>query len=395
MVNKSEIPFTFENSSNPWLMDSKTDDRCIVINDNKITAKYLWTLNSVERQKCLDDVFKYYRINGFPYEHYTDDYCIQQFKKLKEYKSTKVISPTGEISNNGNLCLDVCRHFCADKFWKASNETMDSIEDIFYNDEHFRNVLKNRMGWNTTKEGTKDGEPERPYLFGITDNMIRSGIRNSANGYGVSNFRPTIAKFIYEKYLSNINHPIILDYSGGWGARALAAASLGYDYYGIDPLTATNINTIGEFLHSKCEVNSVIKCIESGSEIEDAYINIPKVNMALSCPPYFNLEVYDKSESQSYNKYNNFNSWIENYWEPTVVNCTNKIKDDGYFVLIMKDEYNKLPLIASMQPIIEKYDFRLIDDYVYKTNQSHLSGKAKSKKVTKSNEHILVFKRDE
>lgn len=393
MINKGEIPFTYENSSNPWLMDSKTNEKCIEINGNKLSAKYLWTLSIDERKQALEDVYLYYRTMGFPYEKYSNEHCKKQFKKLQEYKSEKVVLSSGEISNYGSLCLDLCRHFCWDKFWKASNLTMSSIEDIFYDDERFRNVLKNRMGWNTTKEGTKEGEAERPYIFEITDTMIRTGIRNSANGYGVSNFRPTIAKFVYEKYLSGIDHPVVLDYSAGWGARALGAASLGYDYYGIDPLTASNVNTISEFLRNECGITSNITCIESGSENPEAYNDIPMVDMVMSCPPYFNLEVYDKSETQSYNKYNEFDLWINSYWEPTVENCSKKVRDNGYFVLIMKDSFGKLELIANMQPVIEKNGFVLMDDYVYKTSQSHLSGKAKSKKVTKSNEHILVFKK--
>ena len=160
-----DIPYTYENSSNPWLMgskDSKTKDkRILTINGNKITSEYMWSLNVEERNKLLKEVFEYYRANGFPAEKYDDKFLIDSFKKLEKADQYKVIDYNGYVSNFGQLCLPVCRHFCSDKFWKASSESMLSIEDVFYNDDLFIKVLKNRMGWNVTTEG---GEV-RPYMF--------------------------------------------------------------------------------------------------------------------------------------------------------------------------------------------------------------------------------------
>lgn len=387
MVNIGE-PLTFENWSNPWLM-TPVDQRDIIdICGNKITAEYLWSLDSENRIKVLYDVFNYYRDKGFPYERYDDIYLVNQFLKLVD-KDSKSVFKNGYISNSGSLCLDFCRHFCYDKFWKASNSKMLSIYDCFNDDKIFIKVLKNRMGWNTSDE---DGI-ERPYLFAITDKMIRDGIRNSGYGYGVSNFRPLISKFLYEKYLSGIFYPIIFDYSAGWGARCISAASLGYDYYGIDPLTSDNINEIGNWLIRNNLSNSKIKVYKGGSEDSVLYDNIPEVDMCLSCPPYFNLEVYSNENNQSYNKYNEFSKWIEYYWKPTVNNCNHILKKGGYFVLIIKDYFGNLPLKESMCNTIDMFGMKMIDVYQYKTSTNHLSSKAKSGKTQKNNEYVLVYKK--
>jgi len=387
MVNLDN-PFTYENSENPWLMNHKNES-ALEINNKKITAEYLWTLNSEQRIQCLNDVFSYYRKNGFPYERYTDEHIIKQFNKLKKYDISKVINEEGFISNSGHLCLDVCRHFCYDKFWKASSETMMSIEDVFNDDTAFLKVLKNRMGWNTSSEDGND----RPYMFTISDKMILTGIRNSAQGYGVSNFRPTIAKFIYQKYLQDIYSPTVFDYSGGWGARALAAASLNYNYYATDPLTSENINTLGNFLKTNNLITSTIKCFNSGSEITETYKNIPQVDMCMSCPPYFNLEVYSDNETQSYNEHKNFDEWIKTYWTYTVNNCNSILKKDGFFVLIIKDYYKDLPLKDKMVEIVNNLGYTLIDTYQYKTSNSHLSGKIKTGKNTKTSEYVIVWRK--
>ena len=389
-----DIPYTYENSSNPWLMgskDSKTKDkRILTINGNKITSEYMWSLNAEERNKLLKDVFEYYRKEGFPTETYDDKFLIDSFKKLEKADQYKVIDANGYVSNFGQLCLPVCRHFCADKFWKASSESMSSIEDVFYNDDLFIKVLKNRMGWNVTTEG---GEV-RPYMFTLSNSMIRCGIRNSGYGYGVSNFRPIIAKYIYNKYLAGEISPTVYDFSAGWGARCLAAMSLRYNYIGVDPLTSDNINDMIKFYKDSKELNisgSYI-CYNVCSQDEVLYELLPdNIDLAFSCPPYFNLEVYSKDATQSYNQYSNYNDWLEYYWRPTIKICHNKLKDNGKLVFIIKDKYGKLDLKEGMEKIIFEEGFEFIESLQYKTSVNHLSNKVNTGRNIKNNEYILTY----
>ena len=81
MVNLGE-PFTFENSSNPWLMDRKDDSDVLVLNGEKLTAAYLWTLNAEERKSVLKCVFQHYRDSGFPKLKLTDSKLKSEFAKL-------------------------------------------------------------------------------------------------------------------------------------------------------------------------------------------------------------------------------------------------------------------------------------------------------------------------
>lgn len=420
----NNIPFVYSNSTMPWLCgiteENDKNNNIIYIEDehnvsHKCSAKYLWSLDVDGRNFALDKVFDYYKNkNGFPYERHTDEELIRSFNKLKEKNQDEIvidIDPTDNstiISNSGALALDICRHFCWDKFWKASNETKKSIEDVFNDNILFRNVLKNRMGWCLTNEGKNEnnGNP-RPYMFSITDSIIRSGIRNSGYGYGVSNFRPVIAKFIYNKYLSDImyNHiPVVFDYSAGWGARALGALSLNYNYIGIDPLTASNINELSDFFikHNLTNGNAIV--LLGCSEDKDIYKKVyniynRKVDMCFSSPPYFNLEVYDKQQTeQSYNKYKEYKDWLEYYWKPTCINCYNILNNGGYFGIVIKDVFNKYNLASDMISYLEDkklFNYILIDKYKFKTTQSHLSGKVKTGKTYKTSEIIYIYKKME
>ena len=63
-----DIPYTYENSTNPWLLGAKDEDQIIEIDGNKITSQYMWSLNAEKRNELLNKVYNYYRNNGFPYE---------------------------------------------------------------------------------------------------------------------------------------------------------------------------------------------------------------------------------------------------------------------------------------------------------------------------------------
>ena len=46
-----------------------------------------------------------------------------------------------------------------------------------------------------------------------------------------------------------------------------------------------------------------------------------------------------------------------------------------------------------MHNIIINNGFKLVEDRQYKSNTNHLSGKTKSGRTTKNNEHILFYKK--
>ena len=119
-----------------------------------------------------------------------------------------------------------------------------------------------------------------------------------------------------------------------------------------------------------------------------------KVDMCMSCPPYFTLEKYSDDNSQCYNKLANYEDWLKEYWVPTVNNCNSILKDNGYFVLIIKDFYKKFALKEDMSKVIMDNNMKLIDTFQYKTQRDHLSGKRKSGVMSKNSEYVLVFKKD-
>lgn len=394
MINLNE-PFTFENSSNPWLMDKVDDSNVLIFNRKKYTAKYLWSLNSEERKSALKNVFEYYRKNGFPKIVFEEKTLHENFEKLCKYDENKVLTKDGFISNSGNLCLDLCKYFCQDCYYdaKGGEKKTLSIKEVFNNDELFIKVLKNRMGWNSTKE--KNLEEERPYLFPISDKQILNGIRNSGLGYSVSNFKPIVAKYIYSKaaklcgYQKNKKFKVF-DYSGGWTARAMGAMSLGFDYDATDPLTSKCLEKcIATFKRKDQECRIFNKCSEDDFFKRDEFKE--KYDIIGSCPPYYNLEIYSSDINQSVMSCKDYKTWLENYWRNTVKNCIYMLKQNGIFVLVIKETLNKINLCDDMLKILKEEGLIFLEKEYYKTTTNHLSGKTKTGRSIKTNEVILYL----
>jgi len=372
-------PYDATNSKNPWLITHNRNE--LIEKDNeKLTAEYIWNKKGKERESLVDWVFNYYRKNGFPKIEMTNEALFENFDKIKKVDASKIES-NNEISNSSSTGINIIKHFNNELFYKAKKDYSRSVYEVFNNDELFLKVLKNRMGYKTSKE---DGT-ERPYVFGINDKMIIQGCISSGIASTVSQFKPVVAKYIYQKYTKKNDK--ILDYSAGWGARLLGALSLDLEYYGIDPLTSNNLNEMLLFFKGKGKI------IKGMSEEINTYEDIPKVDFIFSSPPYFNMEIYNDDDTQSYNKFKDFNDWLNNYWNKTVINCLNKLNEKKYFSLCIVEKYFKYNLKDEMLKICYNNGLKLIETLPLKTSKSHLSSKRTSKEYMKKNDVIYILQK--
>lgn len=378
-MNKFIIPFDETNSSNPYLLNKKSN---ITIGPEGIplNAEYIWGKKQQDRNDLVEYVFNYYRKNGFPFKRESKECLKLTYDKLIKRQVDDILNDKGEIVNSNSYGGNIIKHFMGELFYstKGGKNSMSCLE-VFNNDDLFRDVLRNRMGYRTSGEdGTK-----RPYIFSISDDMIIQGIRSSGLGFSTSQFKIMLAKYIYEKYAGKNSK--VIDYSSGWGARALAAGSLNISYFGIDPLTHIKCNEMMKFFNIDGNV------INGGSEEESSYKHIPNdCDLAFSSPPYWNLEVYSDNDSQSYNKYNDYNNWINIYWENTVKNCFNHIKTNGKFILCIVDNVGKHSIGKDMVDICKKY-MTENSHLNIKVHKSHLSGKKKSGNISKTTETFYIF----
>lgn len=374
------FPYDEKTHSNPWLMNSNNSEAIIGPEGERLTADYIWSKKGEDRENLVLWVFQYYRKKGFPFNFASDEEMKKEFYMLVQRDPDDVIDENGEIKNSSNLGNKIYRTFLGKEYFcSRGGKNTRSLWDAFHNDDILLKVLKNRMGYCLSGE---DGE-ERPYVFTITDKMVLQGIRSSSMGYNVSLFKPIIAKYLYKHF----SKKRIFDYSSGWGARSLAAISLGREYYGVDPLTAEGINTMIQFFNGSGYV--ICGC----SEDRKIYDKIPIVDCIMSSPPYYDLEYYGDSDLQSINRYRKYNEWLELYWNRTVENCISILDKQGYFILVVKNKIRRYNLEEDMKKVCENNSLKIEKTMNIRTSNSHLSGKKKTKKISKNTEIVYIFKR--
>jgi len=369
------------NSTNPYLININKADIISYTDENKLTAEYIWDKCGKKREDLVQYVFDYYRKKGFPTQSLTDAELVKSFNKLRALDTIKIVTDKGEIKNSNSTCTDIIKHFCWKEFYSSKKDSGVSVIDVFNDDEKLKKVIMNRMGWNSSGE---DGS-ERPYVFGITDAMILQGIRSSGLGGSISQFKPAVAKFLYQKYVPEGG--TVFDYSAGWGARLLAAMSLGIEYYGIDPLTSRALNRMCSFFNGNGKV------INGISENVEIYKDVTRVDFIMSSPPYFKLEIYSGDKTQCYNRFPEYNEWLQKYFKKTVENCIGIMKDSATFGLVVVEKFKKYELGKNMIDVCLACGLEKIDYYPFKTARSHLSGKRNNQINTKFTDGVYIFKK--
>lgn len=393
----TDKPFDITNSTNaPWLME--TPSATLLVDPNnankELTAEYIWSLQGADRERLVNVIFEQYRKAGFKATlgslKLEDKDLTDDWESL--LKSAKINEPVnGEIINSCSTGTGVLKHFCSELFYasKGSSKSSLSCEEVFNSDEKLMSVLKNRMGYKSSKE---DGK-ERPYVFAMSNKMLLQGMRSSGLGYMTSTFKPAVARTIYRHLLKSDGPAKVFDFSAGWGARALGAGTMtNIEYYAIDPLTADSVNNL--IKHYGIIGNVFKGC----SEDESSYEEIKKAGIqntfstAWSSPPYFNLEVYSTESTQSINRFPTYDTWIKQYWTKTVKNVKDFVlTPDGSFAFTMVDKIKKLDIAVDMVKCCEEQGFILTEKIPISVSRSHLSKKATTKIVKKSTEHLYVF----
>jgi hypothetical protein len=147
--------------------------------------------------------------------------------------------------------------------------------------------------------------------------------------YGTINqFRPTVAKHMYCKLNARVG---ILDFSAGWGGRALAAMSLNIPYYGFDA------NTRLESAYT-----SMIQTLEPGARVRMTFMPSEKVSddfsklaydLVFTSPPYFTIEEYEQMP-----EYKSKSEFLIKFFIPVATKAWRHLRPGGNMALNMPEE---------------------------------------------------------
>lgn len=319
---------------------------------------------------CIDDILERKllyekRVNFLEiYYFYNEKDLLNQVNRvlfgLKNEKLNK------ELINEFNL---ICKEKGNYKKAPLNNKIIQTYNLEIYQNEnnYYQDPIKRRNLIEKTKFYYYLKEHE------IKDKDILMTVRFSKCCPSYSFFSPSWIKAFIEEF----NIKSIYDPCGGWGHRLLGSWNIDYIY------NDTNINTFFNVL----KINEFCNTIYNNKKLKsfynkDASILIPKerYDAVFTCPPYFNIEIYNGKNSST-NLFSNYNEWL-NIWWRNVIKCSIK-NCNKYFSFIINHVYKE-----DMKNICLEENLKLLKEIKIGSNQ-----KTHFQRVNNSNkgEFLLVF----
>ncbi len=152
-----------------------------------------------------------------------------------------------------------------------------------------------------------------------------------------------------------------LDVSCGWADRLLAACALDLQYYSCDPNVEMRpaydaiLRDHGTYSNNKIAKQQVLTaCFED--DVENPLNGPPRFDFMFSSPPFFDLERYCDSETQSINRYPAPKSWLRNFLLKSLWKSDRVLLPGATIVLHLSDivcKSKKHQSVYFVQPLLE------------------------------------------
>ncbi len=127
------------------------------------------------------------------------------------------------------------------------------------------------------------------------DHYVNNQAENSLSGSGTSIFDPVLCELVYRWFVPPGGK--VLDPFAGGSVRGIVAATLGFDYIGVD-LSERQLEANRTQANRICAGKKQPRWISGDSRNLMALLDdggeCPKGDFVFSCPPYFDLEVYSE-----------------------------------------------------------------------------------------------------
>ena len=303
-------------------------------------------LDSHDIEHGVEVIFDYYRRNGFPHYTVREDEKHQHMRKIQRFDVDTIFKDNQIIQTMHGLRM-AWTYF--PHFWEVQcGNAMRTPMEPFLDDDKFKSVIKKCWKWCLHHtEGV---------VSTFHENRLRQSLKIYTGTQAVSNFRPTAAKLIYERFGGDN----IWDMSCGWGGRLIGfLASSRPKYIGTEPSS----RTFEGLEKIKKDFNYLTKSVELhklGSEVFE-----PKresLDLCFTSPPYFDTEKYSDEKTQSFKKYPTKEEWINGFLRKTIENCYNGLKGNKYMLINIAN--------TSKYKFIEEETVRISKELGFKQEQT-------------------------
>lgn len=323
------------------------------------------------REEAIDYYFNYYRENGFPNYELKDYYPEKELSDLIRFEENSLITQNNTIRQVMTGC-GFC--WCFFPHWVETSTYSDkSLIDNWNDDDRLRKFINTHLDYVEKHEK------------GIwTINRFRQNAKVYCAKQTVSNFRPTVAKYIYNTYAGYNGK--VFDPCGGWGGRLFGfLASNCSEYVCCEPSTNT-VDGLNKLYNTFPQIHDDKKCEVNCICAEDYYKEDNYFDLVFTSPPYFDAEHYSEEETQSYIRHDTYDKWREGFLRPLIENSYKMLKPNKYFIFNIANTKKIDTLESDSVKIAKEVGFTHVD--TLKMALSSISGKG-----TKY-EPMFVFKKE-
>jgi tRNA1(Val) A37 N6-methylase TrmN6 len=267
------------------------------------------------RASLVEGAFRYWREQGFPH------YALAASDVKREYTNlaaqpVAAIARRGIAGSNTGLRL---ANFFQPQMWSVRVSRYLSPADVFNSDRLLRKAIE--RSWSIW--------PDR---FGANAATLRRMLKTFPGTASVSNFRPTVARSVLERF--SPEGGVVVDFASGYGGRLLGALCSKRRYVGIEPCHA-QVSGLESMLralkHQQPSGNAEI--LHGCAEDLMFELRSGHADLVFSSPPYFNWERYSHDASQSFIRYPTYDAWREGFLRPILGESARVLRKGGHLVL--------------------------------------------------------------
>lgn len=282
-------------------------------------------LEQAEQEEWINRVFLALRLGGFPEDPVHDLNLV-----LDRLRRIQVGIQDGEISTYAPVGTVACKPYFPGRY-KASWKNNPSAFEAWHDDSRLKAAIRLQLD---------HGDPVHPHrVLRAISMMCRTP----------TIFRPLVMRAIVQRYVPE--NGVVWDPCAGYGGRLLGAVAAGVRYLAteVESSTVEGNRRLAEDLGAKAVVLQ--------QPAQDVCWG-ETVDLVFTSPPYFNVEKYGVSPSQSVAGKTTFDEWVNSFLIPLIDNARKHLQPGGVFALNVADSRkDQVPLVGTVQHLACRQGF--------------------------------------
>jgi len=289
--------------------------------------------------------------------HYSDSELLADWQRLRLTQEFK----TGSQFRPG---IKLCQHFC-DNFWHISNRRGMSFAKAWQDSD----IMEGVRQWGLQGMSNLWLSWIRRAVY------MRAGLANS------SFYRPHFSKQIC--MLTQQEEGRVFDPCMGWGGRMLGTLAQGWHYTGCEPNATTFANLVRmvEFIGQEHRVSMHAIPAEQFD-----FDSMEPVDVVVTSPPYYDLEVYCDDQTQSYHAHDTYAAWRDGWYLPLVRRCLGLLRPQGISAWNVMN-VNRCDMVGDLVRAHEEQGWHLVGTVGFQSPLANIR-KLRNRDVT------YLFRRD-